>query len=353
MRKLFVVFTGLLLQFGLCVNTFATEMAEESYLTKTKLGDWFADMSNDQFKEVEHVKQQGEVWHWQYPHHYTPHVLYGYLPKANATIRSIARTNSVLVYDSIHSIDKFNRRVNLLKPQFKEKFLILAGCSFTYGTGLNDNQTLNHFINETSEKYYAYNYGVGGSSINLLLARLVLEKDLKSQLEFETGDLVYVFIHDHIARSVGSWPNLWIRSTPYFKKNATGKLEFNGSIEKNDSWFRKVLIDSVEFFPDFLKRNRVIPSLSSSDYDYFCSLVKVVNKLWQTQYQNGRFVFAFHPSQERDEKIIKCLEDNKIRFFHARPNDYAAGYEIPVDHHPNERMNRFFSQRILEFLNGT
>ncbi len=312
-------------------------------------GDAFSDLRNPNFSHGEFVFARGEIFRWQYPMQYKPNVNYGYLHRANESVRDIARTQEQLLYDSIYTTDSYSRRINLTKPKGKEFFLILGGCSFVFGAGLNDNQTLNHFINEAQSKYYAYNYGVSGSSINLLLARLHHEQAFNSQLEFESGDLVYTFISDHVPRAVGAWPTA--KSTPYFRKNTKGRMEFAGSIEKNFSFFRRILIDSVPFFPEALKINRFIPRVNSSDYEYFCSLIKETNETWKEKHKKGRFVFAFHPFQETDEKIVACLEANKILYFHPKITDFSGRYDIPVDHHPNDRMNKFYAAQILEFLN--
>lgn len=312
----------------------------------------FLDFKNKNFSSLPGViNKSNQLYIWESPQHLISHSIYGMVHPISTTIRSIHRTADKLIFDATYTTDKYSRRANLEPPhKNKKKFLALAGCSFVFGIGLNDQETLNHFINKDNFPSYAFNYGVAGGSINNFLARLIYEDNLEGQLNFETGDLVYVYINDHISRVVGAWPNLWTFESPYFKKNEKSELEYAGSISENMSWIRKKIVNNAESLPSFLKEKRFIPRITSSDYDYYCELLKDVDRRWRTKKNAGRFVVAFHPLIGVDEKILSCLKENNTEFFTSKIQIDHKSHTIPIDGHPTANLNQMFAREILDFL---
>lgn len=83
--------------------------------------------------------------------------------------------------------------------------VILFGCSFTYGSFLNDNQTFSYKLSNYTNRT-VYNKGIGGAGVPLMyyfLKSTNIKKDIPDA-EF----IIYTFIGDHLCRlfKYRSWP---------------------------------------------------------------------------------------------------------------------------------------------------
>jgi hypothetical protein len=314
-------------------------------------GDEFADLNNQRYFSLPGVYKNLGRHELQTPREFIPHVDYGYLTRPSSQIRSTARTNKEIIFDVLYSTDEFSRRKNLIKPvNNQEKFLLIAGCSFIFGYGLNDHETLNHAINQSSSPYYAYNYAMSSSSLNHLLARIKLENSFSNQVEFSSGELMYFFISDHVARTVGAWPNLWMKDTPYFSPTEKSGLKINGTVQQGQSLFTRFIISLTQFMPSSFFSGKIIPKLNDGHYAYFCSLIREVDREWKSSHPSGRFIFALHPFDQTDSRITNCLKQNNIEFISFELEKAIEYYKIPQDNHPNAQLNKLLAGQLLDYL---
>lgn len=261
------------------------------------------------------------------------------------------------IYSFVATTDEFGRRYDpSLQLTPKEKFLIFHGCSFVFGTGLGDGETLSSFVNSKSESYTAYNYGVGAIGPNYMLA-LLQSKQLPKQIKQKNGTFIYVFIDHHVTRSNGFMTELsWLRDTPYFEREE-GKLVRKGSFTSGSPIRTKVL----RFLGEKLGLDRIfninIPlKISDSHYSYTCELIKESHREFKKQFPESRFLLLYHPFSNgaMNLKLEGCLMGSGIeRFTFDRPDDPSgnpAVYEIPYDGHPTAKFNDWLSERVLEYI---
>ncbi len=100
--------------------------------------------------------------------------------------------------------DSFSRRlvpysVSLGQP--RTKYSLFLGCSFTYGDGVSDSQTMPFYFSELATNYHAYNYGFLAYSPLQTLARFQ-HQTIRSQVPDSTGFAVFTYITDHIDRTL-------------------------------------------------------------------------------------------------------------------------------------------------------
>lgn len=101
--------------------------------------------------------------------------------------------------------DEFGRRLTGKEEELnRKKNIIFLGCSFTYGFGVNDEDTFPFRVRRKTD-LNVYNYGISGSSPSLTLKIL---KDLKSnflgKLNQEETTVIYTIIPEHLNRMVGT-----------------------------------------------------------------------------------------------------------------------------------------------------
>jgi hypothetical protein len=257
-----------------------------------------------------------------------------------------------LSFDSTYSIDQYGRRMHVEKRQrFCKKFIATFGCSFTFGYGLNEDETISYYLNTISESpFCVYNYGTSGTGTNYVAA-IIKNTDFAVQIPEKKGTFIYVFMDEHIRRSVGLHPGTYYqRKTPYFEKNEKGELVSKGSINQMRPVFLGVLRYFEKFFGDNILKDRVFPSRSAKDIQYVCDLLIDIEKKIKLSYAGSSFVVYMHSYFPTDPEILSCLKENKIEYIEGLQIADRNEYTIPYHGHPNAKWNKIIAEEIFKYL---
>ena len=98
----------------------------------------------------------------------------GYKPRPGAAVRSVrkGRADGVVQYDVRYTVDEHSRRKVAQHPEAR-KAVLFFGCSFTFGEGLTDEDTLPYRVNEKiGGEFQAFNFGYSGYGPHQFLALL-------------------------------------------------------------------------------------------------------------------------------------------------------------------------------------
>lgn len=80
---------------------------------------------------------------------------------------------------------------------YRKRPIILFGCSYTYGSGLNENQTFSHKLSELTKRP-VYNRGICGGSLQHMIYQLDKDSDLNRIKNPEY--IIYTFFPGQISR---------------------------------------------------------------------------------------------------------------------------------------------------------
>ena len=136
---------------------------------------------------------------------YTWDELLGYSPAPgiNFGIRLVLEGREL--YDVSYEVDQFGRRVTPINEGADPtKFALFFGCSFTYGEGVEGNETIPARFAAQNPDFRPYNYAYGGYGPQQMLARLQ-ETDIREEIVEEIGFAVFIYIDDHVRRAVGDY----------------------------------------------------------------------------------------------------------------------------------------------------
>lgn len=127
----------------------------------------------------------------------------GYLPRPNVKVsirKKRWKTNEVL-FDAVYSTDKYSRRITV--PQNKaDQALIFLGCSYTFGWGVNDDETLPSQLAALMPEFSVLNYGFNGAGAQHIL-EILRSKKIHTHGLPEKAAVIYPFLHVHIRRAIG------------------------------------------------------------------------------------------------------------------------------------------------------
>lgn len=300
-------------------------------------------------------KLSPQKFEWIYPRQKIRDKELGFKNNKNVQVRHIKTNLKKIIYDVKYTFDEYHRRQSINdSSERNDQFIALFGCSFTFGTGLDDKDSLHNIINNYSQKYYAYNYGISSSGPNLLL-RMLETKNLKKEMSFESGHFIYVFNDFHIRRVNGFLVESgWMGGTPKYEK-IDGHLQFQGTI-KNNSLVKYWYYRSLDTIFKWMKVRRNIPrSISDVHYSYMCDLIENSKHKFEEQFPKGKFQVYFHPLQESGElhtsRIKSCLKTRKISYFQSNIEYSIDKHTITEDGHPNGELNQLIGHELLEMIN--
>lgn len=297
-------------------------------------------------EELEKIADPGldGRFYFQYPTEFQNDPDLGYRHSSSVTVRHIERTVDKVIFDATYSLDDFGRRFYPEHtPDGKASFVVLSGGSYTYGTGLNDDETLSYFMNSLSKTHFVYNYGIAASGPHMALA-LTESGRFKKEISQKNGIMIHTYIHAHIQRANGFMNELsWLKNTPCYERSSDGTYIRNGSFETCSplrTWallkLNSLLLDTP-FYTNF-------PSLQPEHLEKTCQLMAQMKVAFKKQYPRGRFFVFLHPLIGPDLPVGSmkdCLQRKKVRYLTMMTGpDRAKIYTIPGDGHPNARFNR-------------
>ncbi|MCX6183113.1 MAG: hypothetical protein NT150_14455 [Bacteroidetes bacterium] len=272
-----------------------------------------------------------------------PDPLLGYKTKEHLTLSSLLTINNDTIYNCLVSSDEHGWRTSPF-DSIKSKQAVFLGCSFTFGEGLNDEQTLPYLVGKNSA-YNTYNLaclGYGPQQALLLAKNALLPPAAETKV-------VYVYIDGHIQR-------------------ANGTLSVVNSYGKNFP-YPKLEDDSLMLYPSFEKKSPFLLSLYSALRDcqtmqyfnldlplflrekHFELFGKTIEKLAlevKKKYKSD-LILLIYPGSVLHEKVLEHININLIEVV-----DYSSlatkgdeNYFFKTDGHPNALLNKIVAGRIL------
>jgi hypothetical protein len=221
---------------------------------------------------------------------------------------------------------------------------IFLGCSFTFGDGLKDDQTLPYYFSKLKNfNANVLNFGVIGKSTNFGLN--ILNSDIinKYLTKAQNIHFIYSLISDQAFRNFNF--NLYDRNDDW--------------IYKNGKWMRiKQPFATVQiiFAKSYIFRKVFLPLIDESNKDfyenYLINSLNEIREIVKNKY-NAEFTIIVWPSIEIDFKERLALEKFDIielPGYFDPPHEEESQYRIPYDDHPTAKANEEIAQILYKHL---
>jgi hypothetical protein len=283
----------------------------------------------------------------------------------NSTFQPYYRTRATLktiegesIFDVHYTKDAFDRRVYLDgNCTHRKKYFLFFGCSFTYGEGVNDDETLPAQVALQNPSYQIYNYSKPGWSPGNILRR-INESHLAPEIIEKKGKAVYVFMEDHLRRVVGNM------SLDQPKPGWTDTLPYYFLDDKDDLQTRGMLYDGRGAWGPILRLLAQSNLLRLLNVDYpktfsekhfllFSKIIAEIKKSLSLQLPEVDFLVAFFPESVTAKNLIPYLDREGIRsldFSAVRLNDYVENSSIETFSHPSAASYKFVASLISDAL---
>ena len=269
--------------------------------------------------------------------------------RPNARVRSSLQIQNQLLWDVTYSVDRHSRRVTLGSKG--KKFLALFGCSWVFGTGVADQETLPSQLAKLLPDFKIYNYGFPGSGPNWALAR-VQDPEFSREIPEDSGTFLYVLMDSQIARANGFLvERTFSGKAPLFIRE-NGNFRNIGSLDEARplrTFLYRTVTDMARAF-GFFNRFNWPRRPSIEHYQYGCELLAGIKTRLAALRPNSRFIVLNHPMlRVADKGFLRCLEEQKVSVVESILQ-IKSEYLVPIDRHPTALLHRDLAKELSKSL---
>jgi hypothetical protein len=232
------------------------------------------------------------------------------------------------------------------KRKRSKKEIWILGCSFTYGWGVNDNETFTWLLQEQLPNYEVVNFGVCG--YGTMHSLIQFREALKEREKPVTAVIVYASFHDERNTMLRSWRKACVRSSnlqghfPYARLDADGNLQ----IFHDQKYFHE--------FP-FMRRSALMHQIEQYynrvEDRYYCSheVTKAIMKDFARSCRENSISLVV-ASVESDPDMLQFCEKEGAQTIDISVDLKQRGNAIPGDGHPTARVHRQYAQKLEPLL---
>ncbi|MFC2175431.1 hypothetical protein ACFLR1_00495, partial [Bacteroidota bacterium] len=265
--------------------------------------------------------------------------------------------NDTVIYNRHYKIDSLGRRENpnVYPDSIYNQFAMVTGCSFAFGYGLDENNTLAYYL-DSLLAYRGYNYGISGHGSQQTLA-ILQSRNLKTEIQQDNGILVYLFIDDHIRRLIGSRRliKMWARNFPYYTLHGTN-LKREGSFWTGRNMLSRLYLALSESAFINLFDIDIPWYTSNAHYELFGAVLREAQNEFLKQYPKGRFLVVIGPNSNLAKGAIKALEANQITYLNCSEllNKEEKKYKMHwTEKHPTKAYYLEVAEAVKTFINAS
>ncbi|CAG5001103.1 hypothetical protein DYBT9275_02595 [Dyadobacter sp. CECT 9275] len=225
------------------------------------------------------------------------------------------------------------------------------GCSYTYGDGVSDHETLPYYFQKKALDYQAYNYGFLGHSPLHALARLQ-HSNWKEQIQQGEGFGVFTLINDHLDRVIPA--SRWIELTkgrfPYLNEST---MQTEGTFDQR----RKLYTTFVTSFQSTALKEVLrwgYPRFHTKEHEEL--LVRIIVKArdeYVSRFKNQNFYVIIFPGNPVSDTITKLFKEKGIHYL-----DYSGLLDLKKhmlgfdNAHPKAEVYQAVAHQLAADLHG-
>lgn len=293
-----------------------------------------------------------------------PDPVLSYRPKASASVVETCAFGDLSVYSARYTTDEYGRRTTIVPNDSGPRpcLALFFGCSFAFGIGVQDDQTLPSQFAACQECLLPLNYGFGGwgpQQTWLLLG----DSDLARRVPVSKGTIAfYVFIDNHLSRLIGTQDIIagWRYPLPWLRL-AGGQVVHSGSFrDRSLCGYYLVRATSglhlLRFIESRLPRKEVGPAIDAETRDLFLHVMKESSekaKALQMEFcvlifPGSLLASQFVPALEASD--IKCLDYSELFTDIDMPQSDLFFEDAPSGRsgHPKPMAVKIVAERLAE-----
>ncbi len=282
-----------------------------------------------------------------------PHV--GYVPLPNNQVTVTAAQEGTTLYKATYTTDAHGRRITPPHPQAKVAVL-LFGCSFTFGEGLNDTQTMAWQLGKLlGENYQVYNFGYSGYGQHNALA--IIENTLPDLSMYEKILTYFVVIPDHVLRvaglTSGDGPRYEIENGKAVRHGTFASLPPLPWDKTSWAWVKQSSI--FKFYRKPIAEKFLPYNTEAKRMALLRAILHTGAETLHQRYAQSRSSILVWPVGHTNfaQKLSPVAENISIVDMEPWLPEYASksqSYIIPIDRHPNALANELMAKNLAKLV---
>lgn len=286
------------------------------------------------------------------------HIL-GHMPRRNVSSGARLIVDGKEVFNYTYHTDDFRRRITPdgASDTLQGHALVFFGDSYTFGEGVNDDETLPNFVAKAAPDLAVYNYAFSGYGPNHMLARLE-SLDTRSEVPEAEVTGVYVFIPNHVRRVIGSFSVIsWSRHSPWYVLGDDGLPRRLGSFQGERA--------GLTGWYDFLKGDYVIQylgldlplRLAEPHHALTAAIIERSSVAFAKEFQGGKFYVVLYPATPGDEFPASQMGERLrarglavLDYTQLLPEPPESHFFLPFDSHPRPSAHALVAAQLAADL---
>lgn len=263
-------------------------------------------------------------------------------------------TDDTVAYRAHYSIDEHRRRRTPNPGPPRPDSLLLLGCSFTFGEGVDDDQTIAAFAARAQPSFETFNHGIpGGGPGNVL--RLSLRDDFTAGVHGRVK-VVYLVIDHQLNRLIGTLdvhrvPG-WTSTLPDYRLGAAGAVEWHGMISQRR--LERVVFGALAK-SELLKLANVQlpPRFTDEHFRLFAAVLAELRATLERRLPGSELYIAIHPGSPIGGALVPYLDERGLQsldYSQVDLADYIDGRTELPDRHPTAATNAFLARQLVTDL---
>lgn len=283
----------------------------------------------------------------------------GYRLLPNLTVPVTKKANDEVIYSVVYRTDNAGRRVvpDSARQEDADKFIAFFGCSFTFGEGVSDTDTLPNQVARKMPGYCVYNYAVPGYGPAQML-ELAKSGFVRDTIPQNNGIVVYTIFFDHLNRAVGRMLPViqHAHHFPCYRLQGDTPVRTGNFDTERPGLLRLMSFISKSGIVRYFNLN--FPPVRETDYRLTADILLEARRLLAEQFRDVEFYILMYPA-------IPQLNQSLDRMFRYIPRDAYAildYHDIPYsreeyalhlkhDMHPNPRLHARMADFLLKAFN--
>ena len=234
--------------------------------------------------------------------------------------------------------------------------VILFGCSFTFGAGLNDDETFSYKLSKYTRRN-VYNRGIAGYGVQHMLYMLDNADKFRNISDFynistyaasQPMYIIYTFIGDHIYRlyKANDYFDIYLMFYKYDKNKKLKKYS-----EKDLWWWHSYILRSIYM----RKIDKYVLNILNKKNNFLLEHFILSNQKIKEIYPNSKFVIFVYDGDNYIKLIQKELEQSGIIVIYLSELtdiDFSQDeYKINDKMHPNAKAWNTIVPLLVKKLN--
>jgi hypothetical protein len=222
-----------------------------------------------------------------------------------------------------------------------KKFALFFGCSMTFGTGINDDQTLPCSFSRFAPAFKSYNYAVPGYGPQNMLVQLG-KPELATEIPEKSGVGFFLFFNNHVERAIGAMYvcNAWAKNLPWFFLDDQQKLQRSGNFLQGRSLLTG-LYRILGRSPLVAFSGVDVPLwFSDAHFRLLTAMFREAKERFRRQFGSDQFFVVFYPGASLVQELGPRLKAAGVGFIDLSGilDITAPGNMIEGDGHPTPRV---------------